>query len=150
MTEVLRSTLGSYMSITCFRYLRFGAEDTAGRALIIAAGKQRGHSLKDILAGVSPDNADQIKTTLGGVLGLEGTRLCLVESVAKTANGFDIIVDESACCSGQKSEEPICAYTLGVFIGAMESITGKRMMGTEVECNATGHSHCLYRIEFIG
>jgi predicted hydrocarbon binding protein len=149
MTEVVRAKLGSYMSIECFRYLRFGAEDTAGRALIISAGKQRGHSLKDFLKDVSTEDVDKVQKTLTALLGLDGTRLCLVEKISRTTNGFEVLIAESACCSGSTAEEPVCAYTLGVFIGAFEVISGKRMMGTEPECNATGHTHCLYRIEYV-
>jgi hypothetical protein len=69
MSDLLRNKLGSYMSVECFRYLRFGAEDTAGRALLIASGKQRGHSLKDILQGVKPDDEAQLKQKLDEVLG---------------------------------------------------------------------------------
>lgn len=149
MSEVVRQKLGSYMSIECFRYLRFGAEDTAGRALIVSSGKLRGHSLKDILKGVSADDEAKVQQLLAQTLGAEGTRLCLVEKVSRTANGFDVVVDESACCSGTTAEESVCAYSLGVFIGAFESITGKRLMGTEVECQATGHANCIYRLEYV-
>jgi predicted hydrocarbon binding protein len=149
MAEVTREKLGSYMSIECFRYLRFGAEDTAGRALIISSGKLRGHSLKDSLNGVSSEDTAQIKQKLIELLGIDGTRLCLINDIKKTANGFDVLIDESACCAGSKSEEPVCAYTLGVFIGVFEVVTGKRMNGRETECMATGHGNCLYQLEFV-
>jgi len=137
------------MSIECFRYLRFGAEDTAGRALIISAGKQRGHSLKDYLKGISPDSEAEIAQVLGKILGVDGTRLCLVSSVKQTEIGYEVRVSESACCSGLTSEVPVCAYSLGVFIGALEVITGKRIAGTETECTATGLEQCLYVMELL-
>jgi predicted hydrocarbon binding protein len=149
MSETVREKLGAYMSIECFRYLRFGAEDTAGRALIVNAGKQRGHSLKDMLKEVSLQDEKKVEQVLGEILGLKGTRLCLVQSAKRTANGYTFTIDESACCSGTQAPEPVCAYTLGVFIGALESMSGKRVMGQEVECKATNNPFCVYQLEYL-
>lgn len=149
MTEVIRPTLGAYMSIECFRYLRFGAEDTAGRALIVSAGKQRGHSLKDVLKGVNSEDVSQLKATLAKLLGVDGTRLCMVDDVTKTATGYEVRVSESACCYGVKSDENVCAYTLGVFSGVMEVVSGKRIAGQETECAATGHEQCVYKLDIL-
>lgn len=150
MSAIERPTLGAYMSVECFRYLRLGAEDTAGRAIVVSAGKGRGHSLEDALKGVSPDDEAQITSTLSKILGLEGTRLCLVESVKKTDSGYDVTISESACATGMTSDEPICAYTLGVFIGAMEMITHKRIYGQEVECVAAKGQNCVYKLDILG
>ena len=149
MAEVLRPTLGSYMSIECFRFLRFGAEDTAGRALIVSSGKQRGHSLSDILGGLSANDTAAITQRLSDVLGVDGTRLCLVHDVSKTDDGFTVRISESACASGLKADEPVCAYSLGVFIGALEVITGTRIHGRETECTATGYDQCLYTMTIL-
>lgn len=148
MAEVVRKELGPYMSAECFRFLRLGAEDTAGRALIVNAGKQRGHSLEDILAGVGNDEAT-LTTTLNRVLGKEGTRLCIVDEVKKVDNGYRVTIRESACSAGMQTSEPNCAFTLGVFIGALEVVTKKRLLGHEIECIATGHDHCLYELEAL-
>ncbi len=150
MSEVMRSELGSYMSIQCFRFLRFGAEETAGRGLIVAAGKERGHSLNDLLKGVKADDDAAITAALSKILGIDGTRLCLVQSVKNTPQGYEVKITESACSFGIKADEPNCAYTLGVFIGAMEVISGRRLTGQETECAATGGEFCTYILEFLG
>jgi predicted hydrocarbon binding protein len=137
------------MSAECFRYLRMYAEETAGRGLIVQAGKQRGLSLDDHLKGINPDDTAAITTTLNKVLGKEGTRLCIVEEVSKTAAGYNIKISESACSTGMKTEEPNCAFTMGVFVGAMEVISKKRFTVHESECVAVGDSHCLYVLEEI-
>jgi hypothetical protein len=149
MTTATRAVLGDYMSTECFRYLRMGAEDTAGRALIVSSGKTRGHSLSDLLKGIDPSDDAGITAALGKVLGLEGTRLCLVKGINKTAVGYDVHIEESACTAGVVSDEPICAYTLGVFIGALEVITGKRMFGQELECTAAQGKECYYKLEAL-
>jgi predicted hydrocarbon binding protein len=145
-----RPILGDYMSTECFRYLRLGAEETAGRALIVASGKNRGHSLASLLKGVDPNDAAAITTTLAEILGLEGTRLCLVNQITKTDIGYDVHITESACAAGVTADAPICAYTLGVFIGAMEVITGKRVYGQELECEAFQGNECHYKLEVLG
>jgi predicted hydrocarbon binding protein len=147
MSEVTRPELGPYMSAECFRYLRQYAEETAGRGLIVQAGKQRGLSLADALKGIGADEEARITEVLGQVLGKAGTRLCLVDSVSKTAQGYRVQVSESACSTGMKTTTPNCAYTMGVFVGAIEVITKQRFNPTETECVACGDDHCIYELE---
>lgn len=148
MSAAIRKELGPYMSAECFRYLRLGAEDTAGRALIVSAGKLRGLSLEDMLKSVPRDDAS-ITAAMNKVLGKEGTRLCIVDAISKTANGYQVRVSESACSSGLQTASPNCAFTLGVFIGAMEVISKQRFIAHETECVATGHDQCVYELEVI-
>ncbi len=149
MAEVTRPELGSYMSAECFRYLRMYAEETAGRGLIVMAGKQRGLSLEDNLKGIDPSDDAAITKVLGDILGKNGTRLCIVDKVSQMANGYTVQVRESACSTGMKTAEPNCAFTMGVFLGAMEVIGKKRLSAVETECVATGHAHCVYKLEQI-
>jgi predicted hydrocarbon binding protein len=149
MAEVIRKELGDYMSTQCFHYLRMGAEDTAGRALIVAAGRQRGHSLKDALQNTDGSDA-AITKALDSLLGKEGTRLCLVEKVAKNSKGYTVEVRESACSSGLSTSEPNCAFTMGVFLGALELIAKERMTVRETSCVACGAASCVYELESIG
>lgn len=148
MTNSIRKELGDFMSTECFRYLRMGAEDTAGRALIVAAGRQRGHSLKDSLQSVS-DDIPTLVQTLDQILGKNGTRLCLVDNISPTSNGYRVEISESACSTGVVTDTPNCAFTLGVFIGALEVAVKKRLIGHESECVACGAAHCVYNLEFL-
>lgn len=139
------------MSLTCFHYLRHGAEDNAGRALVIAAGRQRGQDLVESLGllGAAQD-AQVIRQKLDAALGVDGTRLCLVRSVvAKENGGYEIRISEGACTAGVTSAEPYCAFTLGVFIGAIGAISGRRMLGRETTCTAMGNAECVYQIDPI-
>lgn len=149
MAEVKRPELGGYMSAECFRYLRTYAEETAGRGLIVMAGKQRGLSLEDYLKNLGPDDTAAITSTLNSILGKEGTRLCLVDDVKNIGNGYQVTISESACSSGMKTSEPNCAFTMGVFVGAMEIVGKHRLTATETECVAMGHDHCVYKLENI-
>lgn len=148
MTTNERPTLGGFMSLTCFQYLRSGTEDVADRAPIIAAGRKRGYDLVEGLGlmGSTQDSA-AITSKLEVALGAKGTKLCLVKSITSVGNGsYEVRLTEGACTAGQTSSEPLCAFTLGVFIGALHAITGTPMRGRETECCACGAAECVYLI----
>lgn len=149
MATSLRPTLGDFMNLTCFQYLRMGTEEVADRAPIVAAGRQRGYDLIEQLGllGSSHDSS-VIAAKLNAALGAEGTRLCLVDGVgAKPNGGYEVTIRESACIAGQTSSEPLCAFTLGVFVGAIQGLTGERMRGVETACTACGAPACVYQID---
>jgi predicted hydrocarbon binding protein len=151
MTDVTRANLGSFMSLTCFHYLREVAEETAGRALVVSAGRKRGHDLAEALGLVgNTQDADTLRVKLDAALGADGTRLCIVNSVAAKPNGgYEVRLQEGACTAGVTASEPYCAFTLGVFIGAISTITGRRMLGKETTCMAMGSAECVYQIDPI-
>lgn len=88
MTEATRANLGSLMSLTCFHYLREVAEETAGRALVVSAGRKRGYDLAEGL-GLLGDSQDPavLRARLDAALGADGTRLCVVRTVSAKDNG---------------------------------------------------------------
>ncbi|MGF1663804.1 MAG: 4-vinyl reductase [Kineosporiaceae bacterium] len=145
--SVTRPTLGPMVDAVCFQYLRFHAEDVVGRVPIVAAGRRRGYDVivEKGLVGV-PADGEKLTEVLDGVLGLGGTRLCLVRSVEPVGGGFEVRISEGACTMGRESDEPVCAYTLGVFMGAMQAITGAPMRGEEAQCEAMGAAECVYLI----
>jgi predicted hydrocarbon binding protein len=149
MDNALRPTLGSFMHAVCFQYLRIYTEEVAGRAPIVAAGRKRGYDVIEELGMLgSTQDAAQIKAKIAPILGEQGTRLCNLEQVtARPDGGYELQITESACTAGQRSSEPLCAYTLGVFVGALHALTGTRMTGREVKCQACGESACTYIIE---
>ncbi len=148
VTTSVRPTLGDFMSLTCFQYLRLGTEEVADRAPIVASGRQRGYNLIESLGlmGKVKDGAEMQKI-LGNALGAEGTRLCVVQSItARPSGGYEVRITEGACTADQHSATPHCAFTLGVFIGALHAMTGERMLGNETECCACGAAECVYQI----
>lgn len=149
MADVTRPTLGSFMSTTCFHYLRTVAEETAGRALVISAGRKRGQDvISELGLGGKAQDADVMQAKLDEVLGINGTKLCIVNSVIAKANGgYEVHITEGVGTVGVKTSEPNCAFTLGVFIGAVSALTGKTMVGKETECSAMGAPECIYQID---
>lgn len=144
-----RPILGSFMSLLCFQYLRIVTEEVADRAPVVAAGRKRGYDLVESLGllGSTHDPA-VIREKLDTALGLKGTKLCLLHSVtAKPDGGYEVRITESACTAGQVSSQPHCAFTMGVFIGALHAITNERMTGRETQCCACGAAECIYQID---
>lgn len=149
MADITRPTLGSFMSMTCFQYLRVVAEETAGRALVISAGRKRGQDLvQELGLSNSAQAPDIIKAKLDAALGMDGTKLCIINSVtAKASGGYEVRITEGACTAGVTASEPHCAFTLGVFIGAISALSGRTMIGKESECSAMGGTECAYQID---
>jgi V4R domain len=144
-----RQELGPFMHMVCFQYLRTYTEEVTGRAPIVAAGRKRGY---DVIEGLrllgSTTDPELIRTQLNKSLGMEGTKLCLIQSISTKPNGgFEVRLTDGACTGGVTSDEPVCAFTLGVFVGAMHGITGVRMTGRETECQASGAPMCVYQID---
>lgn len=151
MSNGERTTLGPLMSLVCFQYLRIGTEEVTARAPIVAAGRKRGTELIQQLglAGATVDAA-KIHAELAQALGVDGTRLCIVQSVnVLPSGGYEVHITEGACTANQTSDEPHCAFTLGVFIGAISTIIGKLCSGHETQCIACGANECIYIIEPI-
>lgn len=139
---VNRPTLGPFMHVVCFRYLHDDAVELVGNALIIDAGRQRGHDIIEQLGSLSTNSdTDAIYKLLYDTLGPDGTRLCLVHSVKQTENGgYEVYSTECA--------SPI--YTLGVLIGAITAITGQKMSGKEVAVTGEeGIEGRIYHIEAV-
>jgi hypothetical protein len=137
------------MNGVCFQYLRTGTEEVADRAPIVAAGRKRGY---DVVEGLgllgSTTDPSVIRDRFDEVLGINGTKLCLIQKIVSKPNGgFELHITESADTAGATSSEPVCAFTMGVFIGAIHAITGTRMQGHETECCAAGATECIYQID---
>jgi predicted hydrocarbon binding protein len=149
MTNDSRPTLGSFMSTTCFHYLRTVAEETAGRALVISAGRKRGQDvIQELGLSGKAHDAEVIRAKLDEVLGVNGTRLCIVNSVTTMpGGGYEVRIKEGVGTVGITTSEPNCAFTLGVFIGAVSALTGQTMVGKETTCSAMGAPECIYQIE---
>jgi hypothetical protein len=123
-TQVDRSTLGSFMSMVCFRYLAEGAEQLAGQAMLVDAGRHRGRDLiTELGLANTHEESGKLCQQLDDALGVNGTRLCIVKSVVETETGcFEIYIEENVSTH----------YTIGVLIGAISTMTGKTMLGKDM------------------
>lgn len=143
-----RDTLGPYMHGLCFQYFRSFAEEVAGRAPIVAAGRKRGW---DVAVSNGWTNSDmdpaELAKKVGDILGINGTRLCIVKSITATPEGgYEVRITEGACTAGVTRDEPECAFTLGVFVGACSAVKGEPLFGKETTCAAMNGEECVYLI----
>ncbi|MBO3130445.1 V4R domain-containing protein [Dermatophilus congolensis] len=143
-----RPTLGKFVAAECLQQMRLHVEDLAGPGPVLGAGRMRGAGLVELLGktGASP-SIDDATDILQKALGLDGTRLAIVDDITEDNGTYTVRIHEGACSFDRKSDEPMCAYTLGVFVGAIGSLYGATMTGKELECEAMGDSQCVYRIK---
>lgn len=135
----IRSQLGDFSSIICFKAVITGVEDTLGpdgaAVVFIRAGKVRGHNLAHEL-GVAGQNIpiDQLATVLDAAVGKDGT--CLTGVKAAYQDGDNIIVDcfDTMCSANEPlGSDRKCTFTLGAIWGALETITGQTFIGEQTE-----------------
>lgn len=143
-----RLTLGPMVSATCLQQLRIHTEDLAGRGPVLGAGRLRGLGIvADLGLEGSRLDDEKLHHLFLETFGIDGTRLCIVTQVRSDGSGGYVVqLVEGACTAGQQTTEPMCAYTLGVFIGTLQGIVGITMQGIETECQAMGHPACVYEI----
>ncbi|MFE4106034.1 hypothetical protein [Almyronema epifaneia] len=152
----LRSELGDFSSIVCFKAVVTGIQEALGEkaALIalVSAGRQRGKQLIEEL-GLANGNLPlpEVAQLMQKILGKDGTRLCLIDAIEECENGFRVACRETICSSGEAPGSPITlSYTLGALQGALEAVTGKRLRGKQVESVLRGSSQDVVEFAILG
>ncbi|MEM9923442.1 MAG: hydrocarbon-binding protein [Cyanobacteria bacterium P01_D01_bin.50] len=147
---MLRSELGDFCSIICFKAAILGMENALGeKATAIAlttAGRSRGKNLaKDLgLTGVRAD-WDLITDKIGFALGANGTKLCKIEKIVEKGGVIQVSASETLGSAGEfEGSSRKCTFTLGAVWGALEEITGKRLRGTHTESLLRGGNYDIF------
>ncbi|MGB3756745.1 MAG: hydrocarbon-binding protein [Rivularia sp. (in: cyanobacteria)] len=147
---MLRNELGDFSSIICFKAAITGMEEALGEKAtaiaLIAAGRSRGKNLaKELgLSGTSLDWAT-IADKMDFALGINGTKLCKIDSIVEEADVIKVATAETLCSAGEPEGSPRkCTFTLGAVWGALEEITGKRLKGTHIESVLRGGSNDVF------
>ena len=137
--NTLRSHLGDFNSIICFRAAVTGIEDALGpRAATIAlvsAGRARGKQLaKELGLSNATQNLNEIAELMNSALGIQGTRLCIIDKIEPGEEGcIRVYCRETICSSGEApGSERTLSYTMGAIQGALEELTGKRLRGKQI------------------
>lgn len=143
-TSFARPELGEYSSIVCFKALVAGLEEALGEkaALIslIAAGRARGKQLAESL-GLSGLSVAEVTPLIQKAIGLEGTRLCKVNSITEEGDIITVSCSETICSAGEEQgSSRVLSFTHGAIQGALEQMTGKRLRGKQVESVLRGGS----------
>ena len=147
-----RSELGDFSSVVCLKAIITGMEDILGvKATAISltsAGRIRGKTVIQQLEGHEDMPVDQLAAHLNHVIGLDGTRLCIVDSIKPDGEALVVHTRETVCSAGEEDgSDRACTYTLGVLWGAIEESLGKKYRGTHVESVLRGASHDVFRLE---
>ena len=145
-----RPELGEFSSIVCFKAAITGMEEALGEKAtaiaLIAAGRSRGKNLaKELgLSGVSVE-WNLIADKIGFALGINGTKLCIIESIVEEGDVIKVATSETLCSAGEPEGSPRkCTFTLGAVWGALEEITGKRLRGNHTECVLRGGNNDVF------
>lgn len=149
-TQTIRSNLGDFNSIVCFRALVVGVEEALGhRAAMVslkAAGRRRGEQLVASLGltGAAPEDPT---APLNAAVGKEGTRLCRVDKIERADGKFRIYLSETVC----SAEEPPgstreLSFTFGAVHGAIEALYGLKLRGEQVGSVLRGQDHDIMEL----
>jgi predicted hydrocarbon binding protein len=152
---MLRSVLGDFNSIVCFKGVITGMEEALGEKAtsiaLISAGRTRGKNLATELglAGSNIPLAD-LASKLDFAVGKEGTRLCSVNKIEQEGDIIKVYTSETVCSAGEPQGSPRkCTYTMGAIWGAIETIVGKKMQGTHTESVLRGGSHDVFELKVL-
>jgi hypothetical protein len=149
-----RTELGDFSSIVCFRALVVGLEQALGeKAAMIAmvsAGRDRGKQLVASL-GLSPMPLTEALPAIQAAIGVNGTRLCIVDKVEETGETIKVYCRETICSAGEPQGSPRkLTFTQGAIQGALEALTGLRLRGQQVESVLRGGSHDVLEFQRLG
>jgi hypothetical protein len=152
----LRTELGDFSSIICFRALVTGTEEALGEKAaaiaLIAAGRNRGKQVAEQLGLVGKGlEFTGIVDLLQAALGKDGTRLCIIDKIADTGESIKVYCRETICSAGEPQGSPRkLTFTQGAVQGVVESVTGKRLRGKQIESVLRGGSHDVVEFEVLG
>ncbi|MBW4518998.1 MAG: hypothetical protein KME16_04775 [Scytolyngbya sp. HA4215-MV1] len=155
-TNQLRSELGDFSSIVCFKAVVVGTEEALGEKAaaiaLISAGRQRGKQVANQLGltgkGIAAENSIALLQT---ALGKEGTRLCIIEKIVETGELITVYCRETICSAGEPEGSPRkLTFTLGAVQGVLEQISGKRLRGKQIESVLRGSDHDVIEFEVLG
>ncbi|PZV12011.1 MAG: hypothetical protein DCF22_13185 [Leptolyngbya sp.] len=156
VSNQLRSELGDFSSIICFKAVVVGTEEALGEKAaaiaLISAGRQRGKQVAKQLDLTGKDLASEnIITVLRAALGKEGTRLCIIEKIVQSGESITVHCRETICSAGEPEGSPRkLTFTLGAIQGVLEQISGKRLRGKQIESVLRGSVHDVIEFEVIG
>ena len=156
MSTVLRSELGNFSSIVCFKAVITGMEESLGEKAtaiaLISAGRARGKKLAEDLGLKDASlSLEELTEKMSTALGKEGTRLLIIEKIEKEGEIYKAYTRETVCSAGEADgSDRKCTFTLGAVQGALESITGKRYRGAHVESVLRGGEYDVFQYTPLG
>lgn len=156
MSAELRSELGDFCSIVCMKAVIVGIEEALGEKAtaisLIAAGRVRGKQVVEGLGLVGQSlPLEDLTSKLAFALGKDGTRLLVLDKIEQEGEVYRVYTRETICSSGEPiGSERQCTFALGAVQGALETISGKRFRGKQIESVLRGGTHDTFEYTPIG
>lgn len=156
MTATFRSELGNFSSVVCLKAIITGMEEALGdkatAIALISAGRARGKKLAEDLGLVGQSfSMDEITQKMSAALGVEGTRLLILDKIEADGESYRVYTRETVCSAGEsQGSERKCTFTLGAVQGALEAITGKRFRGQHIASVLRGADHDVFEYQPLG
>ena len=151
-TTPTRPRLGDFSSVVCLKAIITGMEDLLGvqatAVSLISAGRRRGRTVVTELGIDGSASLERIVEQLDAALGVEGTKLCLIERIERDGDALLVHVSETVCSADEpEGSDRQCTYTLGGVWGALEHVLDRRLRGTHTESVLRGGTHDVFRFE---
>ena len=150
MSVVIRQEMGDFTSIICLKAIITGMESVVGdktaAIALTAAGRERGKKLAQELGLANASiSLDEVARKMGLALGRDGTRLCKINKIVQEGDVIKAYTSETLCSAGEVlGSARSCTFTLGVVLGALEQLTGKRLEGKQTESVLRGGSYDVF------
>lgn len=155
MSTYVRTNLGDYSSIVCFKAVITGMEDALGEKAtaisLIAAGRARGKALATSLglAGAQVP-ITEIAAKLNAAVGKDGTRLTAVDKAEQEGDIIKVYCSETVCSAGEEmGSSRKCTFTLGAIWGALEVAIGQKLRGKHTDSVLRGGAYDVFEFEPI-
>jgi predicted hydrocarbon binding protein len=153
--SALRPGLGDFSSIVCFKSVVVGMEEALGErtaaVALKAAGRKRGKQLVEKL-GLTGAGGDlnTVAEQLNNAVGLNGTRLCVVDRIESENETIRVFTRETVCSAGEpQGAARECTFTLGAIHGALEAVTGRKLKGKQTGSVLRGQTHDIFEFESL-
>jgi predicted hydrocarbon binding protein len=153
MIELKRDKLGQLNSIDAFRAVIEGMSDALGEkatgVALIAAGRMRGKKLADELGlKGATQNLEDATQQITKVLGVEGSRLCIIDKIEIQDDAIKVYISETICAVGGNGDTPPrCTFTLGIIGGILTELMQKKLKGSHTESVLHGGAYDVF--EFV-
>jgi predicted hydrocarbon binding protein len=152
-SSFVRPDLGEFSSIVCFKAVVVGVENALGEKAaaiaLVSAGRDRGKQLVADL-GMGQKTVSEACPLLKEALGVNGTKLCAIDSVVEDGDTIRVSCRETICSAGEEQGSArVLTYTMGALQGAMEQLTGKRLRGKQVESVLRGSTHDVVEFQVL-
>ncbi|WP_232224116.1 hypothetical protein [Mastigocladopsis repens] len=134
----LRPMLGDFVNVMDYKALLDGIEENMGSktaaVIILAAGRSYGKKIAIVL-GATQETKDlpSVLQRLNTSLGMEGTRMCVIEEASQQEGFIRVKVVEPLEMSGETpGSNRLCPFTMGVLGGFIDQVMKKRHQGRQV------------------